>query len=105
MAYSVVAAAEFDTHLNEAVAFRVDNHGLRSAKKLLDDFDATCELLGSNPLMGRVVNDEDGPRSVSALRWIRLGAYIAIYRVNEERQEIVLLKLFSATSNWRRRIL
>ena len=105
MAYSVIATAEFDALLSEAVAFRIENYGLRSAKRLLDDVDGVCELLGNNPLVGRVVNDKDDRHSASALRWIRMGTYIAIYRVHESGQEIALLKLLSASSNWRRRVL
>lgn len=103
MAYEVVATAEFDTLLDEAVAFRVDNYGLRSARKLLDAIDKLNSHLIDNPFMGRVVDDNaDG---VESLRWVRADSYIAVYRVHKDRKQVALLKLLSATSNWRRRIL
>lgn len=103
MAYEVVATAEFDALLDEAVAFRVDNYGLRSARKLLDAIDKLDGYLADSPFMGRLVDDNaDGAES---LRWVRADSYIAIYRVHEDRRQVALLKLLSATSNWRRRIL
>ena len=41
----------------------------------------------------------------ASLRWVRVDSYIAVYRFHEDRRQVVLLKLLSATSNWRRRIL
>lgn len=103
MAYEVVATAEFDALLDEAVAFRVDNYGRRSARRLLDSIDKLGNHLASKPFMGRLVDDDaDGAES---LRWVRADSYIAIYRVHEEHGEIALIKLLSATSNWRRRVL
>lgn len=103
MAYEVVATAEFDALLDEAVAFRVDNYGLRSARKLLDAIDKLDGYLADSPFMGRLVDDNaDG---AEPLRWVRVDSYIAVYRVHEDRRQVALLKLLSATSNWRRRIL
>ena len=103
MVYEVVATAEFDALLDEAVAFRVDNYGLRSARRLLDSIDKLGDLLAGNPNMGRLVIDEAD--TADSLRWVRTDSYIAIYRVHEERRQVALVKLLSATSNWRRRVL
>ena len=103
MAFEVVATAEFDALLDEAVAFRVDNYGLRSARRLLDAVDKLSVFLADNPHMGRLVDDAaDG---AEPLRWMRADSYIAVYRVHEDRNQVALLKLFFATSNWRRRVL
>ena len=103
MAYEVVATAEFDALLDEAVGFRIDNYGLRSARRLLDAIDKLGDYLSDNPSMGRLVVDECD--DLEPLRWVRADSYIAIYRVHEDRRQVALLKLLSATSNWRRRIL
>ena len=103
MAYEVVATAEFDALLDEAVAFRIDNYGLRSARRLLDAIDKLGDYLSDNPSMGRLVVDDAD--DAEPLRWVRTDSYIAIYRFHEDRGQVVLLKLLSATSNWRRRIL
>ena len=103
MAYEVVATAEFDALLDEAVAFRIDNYGLRSARRLLDAIDKLGDNLAGNPFIGRLVVDDVD--DADALRWVRADSYIAIYRVHEDCGQVVLLKLLSATSNWRRRIL
>ena len=103
MAYEVVASDEFNALLDEAVAFRVDNYGLRSARRLLNAVDNLSDHLADNPHMGRVVGDDAD--DATPLRWVRVDTYIAVYRVHENHEQIVLLKLFSATSNWRRRVL
>ena len=103
MAYEVVATAEFDALLDEAVAFRVDNYGLRSARRLLDAIDKLGDYLADSPFMGRLVDDD--AHGSESLRWIRADSYIAVYRVHEDRGQVALLKLLSATSNWRRRVL
>ena len=102
MAYEVVASAEFDALLDEAVAFRVDNYGHRSAKRLLDAIDKLGDNLAVSPFMGRLVDDDSD--TAESLRWIRVDSYIAVYRVRKERGQVALLKLLFATSNWRRRI-
>ena len=48
MAYEVVATAEFDALLDEAVGFRIDNYGLRSASRLLDAIDKLGDYFGSS---------------------------------------------------------
>ena len=58
MAYEVVASDEFNALLDEAVAFRVDNYGLRSARRLLNAVDNLSDHLADNPHMGRVVDDD-----------------------------------------------
>lgn len=103
MAYEVVATAEFDALLDEAVAFRVDNYGLRSARRLPDAIDRLDGYFAENPFMRRLV--DDSANGTESLRWVRADSYIAVYRVREQRRQVALLKLLSATSNWRRRIL
>lgn len=105
MAYEVIATAEFGVLLDEAVSFRVDNYGLRSARRLLDNVDKVRELLSQTPCMGALVDDSVSEGERTGLRWVRMDSYIVVYRVRQDRQEAVLLKLFHGSSNWRRRVL
>ncbi len=72
------------------------------ARKLLDAVDNLSDHLADNPQMGRVVND--GTDDATPLRWVRVDSYIAGYRVHQNHEQVAPLKLFSATSNWRRRV-
>lgn len=105
MAYKVRITTEFEALLDEAVSFRVDNYGLRSARRLLDSVDEACELLASMPHMGSLLEQPTSSSSrKGTLRWVKVDSYIAVYRVHDERQEVALLKLFRAASNWRKRV-
>ena len=101
----VLPSEEFAARLDEAIAYRVDNYGLRSARKLVNSVDAIRELLAKSPLMGALVDSDARTTDTRPLRWVRIDSYIAIYRANPDAQTVVLLTLFYATSNWRRRVL
>ena len=104
MGCEVIVTAEFSSHVDTAVTYRADNYGLRSARRLLDSIQRTCALLSSSPAMGSLVDRDSDPSADGELRWVRMDTYIAVYRSYEERGEVVLLKLFYGTSNWRRRV-
>ncbi len=101
----VQVSEEFAVRLDEAVAYRVDNYGLRSARKLIDSVDAIRKLLVGSPLMGALVDSDAQATDTRPLRWVRVDSYIAIYRAGRDTQTLVLLTLFYVTSNWRRRVL
>ena len=105
MGCEVQVSEEFAGRLDEAVAHRVDNYGPRSARKLIDSVDAIRNLLVESPLMGALVDSDAQTTDTRPLRWVRVDSYIAIYRADPETQTVVLLTLFHATSNWRRRVL
>ncbi len=105
MGCEVQTSEEFTARLDEAVAYRVDNYGLRSARRLIDSVDAIRELLAESPLMGALVDGDAQTSDTHPLRWVRIDSYIAIYRADPNTQAVVLLTLFYATSNWRRRVL
>lgn len=105
MPYEVKATAEFDACLDEAVAYRVDNYGLRSARRLLDAVDETSGLLAGSPLLGSPVDTNSSEVLADRLRWMRIDSYIAIYRADEDSHVAYLLKLLHGSSNWRRRVL
>ena len=105
MIFSVVTTPEFDTRLEEAVKHRIELHGLRSARMLLDDFEASSERLAMTPRMGAKIESTEKRAEKDALRWIRIASYIATYRIHSDKKQVVLLGLFYATSNWKRRIL
>ena len=105
MGCEVQVSEEFAARLDEAVAYRVNNYGLRSARKLIDSVDAIRNLLVGSPLMGALVDSDAQTTDTRPLRWVRVDSYIAIYRADPDTQTAVLLTLFNATSNWRRRVL
>ena len=105
MPYEVKTTAEFDACLSEAVAYRVDNYGLRSARRLLDAVDETSGLLAGSPLCGSPVDTNPSDVLAACLRWTRIDSYIAIYRADEDSRVVYLLKLLHGTSSWRRRVL
>jgi plasmid stabilization system protein ParE len=105
MGYDVQASEEFAARLDEAVAYRADNYGLRSARRLVDSVDATQELLAGSPLIGALVDSDAQTAETCPLRWVRVDSYIAVYRADPDARTVVLLTLFHATSNWRKRVL
>lgn len=105
MVFEVRASEEFAARLNEAVAYRADIYGLRSARKLIDSVDAMRELLGGSPHMGALVEADAQTVDDHPLRWVRVDSYIAVYRADPGARSVVLLTLFHANSNWRKRIL
>lgn len=104
MAYEVVATAEFDAQLDEAVTFRIDNYGMRSARRLLDGIDHVAGLLSGTPGMGSILERDDAAGVDEGLRWTKADSYIVVYRVHRRARQVALLKLFAASSNWRRRV-
>ncbi len=105
MGCEVQVSEEFAGRLDEAVAYRVNNYGLRSARKLIDSVDAIRNLLVGSLLMGALVDSDAQTTDTRPLRWVRVDSYIAIYRADPDAKTVVLLTLFYATSNWRRRVL
>ncbi len=105
MVYEIRSTAEFGACLDEAVAFRVNNYGLRSARRLLDAVDEAGELLADTPFVGALVDSEFVATSTNLLRRIRIDSYIAVYRVCDELRAVNLLKLFYGSFNWRKWVL
>lgn len=104
MAYSVVTTPEFDERLAKAIVHRIDNYGKKSARKLLEDLGDISALLAVTPRMGSPVERQADKADPNALRWVRVGRYLAVYRVHDETQTVALLMLFTAGSNWRRQV-
>jgi hypothetical protein len=55
--------------------------------------------------MGALVDSEAQTAETCPLRWVRVDSYIAVYRADPDARTVVLLTLFHATSNWRKRVL
>lgn len=104
MAYDVVATPEFDERLGQAISYRIDNYGKKSARRLTEQLESVASLLAATPRMGSLVEQEDDETRPDALRWVRIGPYLAVYRVHDDSQTVALLMLFSASSNWRKRV-
>ena len=104
MTFNVVTTPEFDARLEEAVNHRIELHGVRSARKLLDDFESSVERIAAAPRMGAIIKNAEAHSGKNVLRWIRISSYIATYRVRSDKQQVVLLWLIYATSNLKKRI-
>ena len=105
MAYSVVESPSFHARLAEAFRFRIEYYGRKSARKLMNAKDQVVSRLSAMPLSGTLVNQESDGDAQRSLRWMRIDSYIAVYHVDEGRQIVVFVDLFSAGSNWRERVL
>lgn len=102
MAYDVLTTPTFEGRLNQAVAWRVENVGTRSAARLLDDIDRVMERLAAFPASGadaRTRTPEGLP-----LRWAMAGSYVVAYVIHEEERAVQLVDLFHDGEDWRRRL-
>ena len=76
----------------------MEHVGERSARRFLDEYDKFCNLVSVFPGYGSPVGD-------TSLRWRRVGVFVAVYSEDDEAGEVVLLRLYYLSSNWRRRAL
>lgn len=96
--YEVVATASFAADLDESTAYYLEHAGIRSASRFLDDYESFCRLVAALPGHGSSIAD-------TPLRWRRVGAFIAVYTVDDENRAVTLLRLYHISSNWRSRAL
>lgn len=94
----VRATSHFAQDFEDAVAYYLERVGKNSALKFLAEYDRFRSLVASLPGYGPVVGDTN-------LRWRKLGAFVAIYYENTSSDEIVLLRLYHLSSNWRSHVL
>lgn len=99
MGYSVVATPSFDARLDEAIRYRIENVGARSARALLDTYGNVCKDLSAMPRMGRPANSPN-TEDARDLRWVLVDSYVAVYRVDEPAQAVILVDLFFGGSDW-----
>ena len=103
MAYSVVEAAPFSERPEAAFEYRLETVGLRSARNLLDEHDKIVVLPQGTPRCGSLIGRQ--PEGIGDPRWIRLGPYIAAYRVDEKAERVIMLDPFFRSENWRKIVL
>ena len=96
--YSVAASAPFEDDLDAAVSWRLREVGPASAARLLDAYDGLVGTVGSFPGLGTALPGSD-------LRWMPLERFVAVYSVDDGAGEVILLRLFHMSADWRSRIL
>ncbi|MDO4797007.1 MAG: type II toxin-antitoxin system RelE/ParE family toxin [Coriobacteriales bacterium] len=84
----------FSRDLENAAAYYLQRAGERSASRFLSSFDEFCHLVAVFPGYGALVGDTE-------LRWRKLGAFVAIYYEDKEAGEVILLRLYYISSDWR----
>ena len=94
----VRATERFAQDLEDSVAYYLERAGEQSALRFLDEYDKFCSLVSSFPGYGSVVGDTD-------LRWRKVGVFVAVHRVDADKEEVVLLRLYYLSSNWRKHAL
>ena len=93
---SVRATNAFLKDLEAAATYHLENAGPISASRFLDEYDSFRSLVSTFPGHGSPVGD-------SGLRWRKVGAFVAVYVEDSSSQEVLLLRLYYMTSNWRAR--
>lgn len=103
MGYSVAATPSFDARLDGAIRYRIENVGTRSARALLDAYDNVCKDLSAMPRMGKPANSPN-TEDTRDLRWVLVDSYVAVYRVDEPAQAVILVDPFFGGSDWQKRL-
>lgn len=92
--YAVETTASFESALDEAVRYYLGQVGPRAASRFLDGYAELCVVLGAFPCHGSPVGD-------SGLRWRSLGAFTAVYEIDEGLGCVRLMELHYSRSDWR----
>ena len=95
---AVRATDRFAQDLDDSVAYYLEHAGEQSARHFLDEYDKFCDLVSAFPGYGSIVGDTD-------LRWRKVGVFVAVYSRDADAGEVVLLRLYYLSSNWRREVL
>lgn len=96
--YEVMASEAFVDDLEDATSYYLEQSGPHSASRFLRAYDSFVDLLGTLPRHGSKVGE-------SGLWWRKVGAFIAIYAIDDATRSVTLLRLYYLTSDWRRRVL
>jgi plasmid stabilization system protein ParE len=94
----VRATDRFAQDLEDSASYYLERAGMQAARRFLDEYEKFCSLVSAFPGYGSPVGDTD-------LRWRKVGVFIAVYRVFAEEGEVVLLRLYYLSSNWRKHAL
>ena len=94
----VRATERFVRDLEDSASYYLERAGEQGARRFLDEYDRFCNLVSTFPGYGSHVGDTD-------LRWRKVGVFVAVYREDADKGEVVLLRLYYLSSNWRRHAL
>jgi plasmid stabilization system protein ParE len=94
----VRATSRFAQDLEDSASYYLERAGEQAARRFLDEYDKFCTLVSAFPGYGSLVGDTD-------LRWRKVGVFIAVYREDADGGEVVLLRLYYLSSNWRKHAL
>lgn len=102
MACRVITTEEYESRLETAAVFRLENYGRASALALLDREEDVEALLASMPFVGSTIERFSDEIPDGALRWIKVESYVAVYRYSKLHSLVTLEGLFYGSSDWRR---
>ena len=88
----------FAQDLEDSASYYLERAGEQGARRFLDEYDRFCNLVSAFPRYGSPVGDTD-------LRWRKVGVFVATYRENTDEGEVMLLRLYYLSSNWRKHAL
>lgn len=94
----VCASPQFEADLDATVEYTLAFSGRKAALRLLDSYEAVCERLAAFPCYGPGLAD-------TGRRWCQVDRFVALYRINEKRHLVELLRLYYMNSNWKETIL
>lgn len=94
----VKATEQFAQDLEDSASYYLESVGEQGARRFLDEYDRFCNLVSAFPGYGSAVGDTD-------LRWRKIGVFVAVYLEVADKGEVVLLRLFYLSSNWRKHAL
>lgn len=95
---TVRATDQFAQDLEDSATYYLERAGAHAAARFLDEYDKFCNLVSVFPGYGSLVGD-------TGLRWRKVGAFVAVYRADAEQGEVVLLRLYYLSADWRKRAL
>ena len=92
------ATARFAQDLEDSASYYLEHAGKQGARRFLDDYDKFCNLVSAFPGYGSPVGNTD-------LWWRKVGVFVAVYREDTTKEEVLLLRLYYLSSNWRKHAL
>lgn len=102
MSFEVLHTPQFEERLFQTLEYLAKNYGGRTAIRLVDALESAESTLSATPLRGSAVATYEEIPPANALRWVRAGQYIVVYRTHLDAQTVVLEDLFFNRADWRR---
>lgn len=96
--YAVIEALDAQEDFTEAVRYYLGISGRQSAESLVARFEEVVEHLETLPFATPAIGD-------TAYRWMPVGAFVAVFSVDESARTVRILRILHGTSNWKNRLL